>query len=179
MSKWLAVVSYLSRVPHFCWWQLIKNQGENNKKRTPTIWRWKVKPHPSLTVPLHNKSMNLINSDKNWLIREYIKVWEYMFKYVSTQNYFSIVWNYDVIPPNSKTVFYLTLIFPFGLSSRNISVLGRENSFFPLKPVIRCLCLSRLTKFDLKQTLEKYDKEYISLKNWGFLFLTPHSSLPT
>ena len=34
--------------------------------------------------------------------------------------------------------------------------LGKENSLYPLKLVISCLCL---TKFELKQTLDKYGKE--------------------
>ena len=43
----------------------------------------------------------------------------------------------------------------------HLRVLGKENSLYPLKPVINCLCL---TKFELKQTLntEKYEKECVA-----------------
>ena len=52
----------------------------------------------------------------------------------------------------------------------NWRVLGKENSLYPLKPVINCLCL---TKFELKQTLDKYGKEYVAWKSKGFLFYHP------
>ena len=56
----------------------------------------------------------------------------------------------------------------------NWRVLGKENSLYPLKPVINCLCL---TKFELKQTLntEKYGKECVALESQDFLFLSPRS----
>ena len=54
----------------------------------------------------------------------------------------------------------------------HLRVLGKENSLYPLKPVINCLCL---TKFELKQTLntEKYGKECVAWESQDFLFYHP------
>ena len=57
----------------------------------------------------------------------------------------------------------------------HLRVLGKENSLYPLKPVINCLCL---TKFELKQTLNT-EKNVLHEKVKTFFFITPLSEIRT
>ena len=82
--------------------------------------------------------------------------------------------------PNQKS-FFIWPSFPLWPQLKEqLRVLGKENSLFPSKPVIKYLiCLSSWTNFELKQTMDRYGKECIALKNQGFLFLSPLSLLRT
>ena len=82
---------------------------------------------------------------------------------------------------SNQTCFLFDPDFPLCLLLKeHLRVLEKEKSLFPLKLVLMYLiCSSSLTKFELKQTLDRYGKECIALKNQGFLFLSPHSLLRT
>ena len=67
--------------------------------------------------------------------------------------------------------FFFTILVPFGCQFKEcLRVLGKENSLCALKPVFNCLCLK---KFELKQTLDKYDKKCVAWKGQDFLFYHP------
>ena len=80
---------------------------------------------------------------------------------------------------SNQTCFYLTLIFPFALCSRNIwESWKKEKSLFPLKLVLTYLiCSSSLTKFELKQTLDRYmAKNVLYWKTKASFFYNPSLS---